>query len=85
LNSTVYPPLGETAFRVIQWTTITVMALAFAVGEAPVVKAIVVLLSWAVLLGVSYICFITLGIVFDQFVPALSVTLHWILERQLGG
>jgi CHASE2 domain-containing sensor protein len=95
LNSTVYPPIGETAFRVIQWTTIIVMALAFAVGEAPVVKAIVgetpfvkaivVLLSWVALLVVSYISFITLGIVFDLFVPALSVTLHWFLERLLWG
>ena len=85
LNSTVYPPLGETAFRVIQWAMIAVMALYFAMLEAPAVKAVVVVLIWAVLLGVSYLSFIMLGIVFDLFVPALSVTLHWILERQLGG
>ena len=65
LNSTVYPPLGEAAFRVIQWATISVMAFAFAAVEAPLVKASIVLLSWVVLLGVSYVSFITLGIVFD--------------------
>jgi CHASE2 domain-containing sensor protein len=85
LNSTVYPPLGETAFRFVQWGTVATMALAFAIVETPVVKLIVVALSWAVILGVSYFAFISVGIVFDVFVPALSVTMHWILERQFGG
>jgi len=80
LDGGTYPPLGERAVQLIEWLAIAFMAIAFAIAHTAW-KIGVVLGSWIVLGLVSYFSFINLGVVFDLFVPALSVTLHWAFER----
>lgn len=81
LNDKTYPALGEHAIEVIEWLLVIVMAIAFAVGSGRASKLKFVGGSWLLLAAMSYFSFINLGIVFDMFVPALSVTVHWLFER----
>ena len=81
LDEGTYPPLRERAVQLIESIVVAFMAIAFAIGDKVWKKIVIVLGSWIVLGLVSYFSFINLGVVFDLFVPALSVTLHWAFEH----
>jgi len=81
LGTRAYPPFGEKAVKIIEWLVVLGMAIGFAAAESPKRKVGVVAVSWILLGFFSYFSFINLGIVFDLFVPALSVTVHWLFEQ----
>jgi len=81
LGAWTYPPFGKLAVKAIEWLVVVGMALGFAVVDSPGWKIGVVPVSWLLLGLFSYFSFINLGIVFDLFVPALSVTVHWLFEH----
>jgi CHASE2 domain-containing sensor protein len=81
LNDKAFPPLTEAAVKTIEWLLIIMMAIAFAAGEGGAAQIKFVGASWVLLAVMSYFFFINLGIVFDLFVPALSVTVHWLFEQ----
>ena len=57
------------------------MAVGFAVANAPEWKIGIVAVSWLSLALFTYFSFVNLGRVFDLFVPAVSVTVHWVFEH----
>jgi CHASE2 domain-containing sensor protein len=85
LGMRTYPPFGKKVVKAIEWLVVVGMAIGFAAVESPGWKIGVVPVSWLLLVIFSYFSFINLGIVFDLFVPALSVTVHWLFEHVWEG
>jgi CHASE2 domain-containing sensor protein len=80
LGMRTYAPFGERVVKVIEWLVIAGMTFGFAAFDDQVRKVGIVVISWILLGLFSYFSFINLGIIFDLFVPALSVTVHWFFE-----
>jgi len=81
LGNRTYPPFGGRVVKTIEWLVVVAMALGFAVLDAPGWKIGFVAVSWLVLALFTYFSFINLGHAFDLFVPAISVTVHWVFEH----
>jgi len=81
LGPGTYPPYGGRLVETIEWLVVVAMALGFATAETPGWKVGVVFGSWVFLGLFAYFSFINLGHVFDLFVPAISVTVHWVFEH----
>ena len=81
LDMRTYTPFGEKAVEIIEWLVVLAMAVGFAATGTVGREIEVVAVSWVLLGLFSYFSFINLGIVFDIFVPALSVTVHWLFEH----
>lgn len=85
LDTRTYPPFGVRVVKAVEWLVVLAMALGFAATETPAWKILVVVVSWLVLVLFTYFSFINLGHVFDLFVPAISVTVHWVFEHFYEG
>ena len=85
LGNRTYPLLSIYVVKAVEWIVVVAMALGFAATETPAWKPVVVVVSWLLLLLFTYFSFVNLGHVFDLFVPAISVTVHWVFEHFYEG
>jgi CHASE2 domain-containing sensor protein len=81
LDSRVYPPAQEGSLLTVEWILVGAMVITFAAGTEGNLRIGLIVSCWLALLALSYISFMNFGIIFDLFVPALSVTLHWAAEH----
>jgi CHASE2 domain-containing sensor protein len=81
LNGKTYAPLKEVGAKIVEWVVVVLMAISFATTDSTMAKVRFVIISWILLAFASYFAFVNLGMVFDLFVPAVSVTIHWVFEQ----
>ena len=83
LDSRVHWGWNQFAIHIVEGLGAILVALIFALEMGPLAKASAVLIFGLSLVGLSVFLLLTLGLVFDFFIPVVSALGHGLVERAL--